>query len=102
MRKPFSILFLCMLLGIGASVVVQAEDLSDTPYDESESLPYEMTPSLSADLVHEAASALQVVPIGLNDASLTPRHLLSRAECSGSAACHILDSLVLLDCTLRC
>jgi len=40
MRKPRSVLVLLLLLVFGVSVVLPAEDLPETPYDESEALPY--------------------------------------------------------------
>jgi hypothetical protein len=40
MKKPCSILLFCVLLGFGVSVVVPAEDVPDTAYDESEAPPY--------------------------------------------------------------
>ena len=47
MRKPCSILLLCVLLGFGVSLAVPAEDVPETAYDESEALPYEGTPVFS-------------------------------------------------------
>lgn len=47
MRKPCSILLLCVLLGFCVSVVVPVQDLVQTAYDESERLCYESTPMLS-------------------------------------------------------
>jgi len=47
MRKPRSVLVLLLLLVFNVSVVVPAEDVPETPYDESEALPYEGTPVFS-------------------------------------------------------
>jgi len=47
MKKPASILILCMLLGLGLSAVIPAEDLPETAHDESESLPYVVTSAFS-------------------------------------------------------
>ncbi len=102
MRRRCSILVLCVLLGFGVSLVVPAEDVAETAYDESESLPYEMTPPLSGDLVQESAPGLQVVPIVPSSLSSTPKHALGRAGYRGLAAHHIPDSLIILDQTLRC
>ena len=101
MRKPCSILLLCLLLGFGVSVVVPAEDVQETAYDESESLPYQST-LFSADLVQESAQAIQVVPIAPRDLFSTPRQALVRAGYRGLAAHHIPDSLIILDHSLRC
>ena len=47
MRKSRSILVLLVLLGFGVSLAVPEEDAPETPYDESETLPYESTPLFS-------------------------------------------------------
>jgi len=50
MRKPRSVLVLLLLLVFGVSVVLPAEDVPETPYDESEALPYARTPLFSIAL----------------------------------------------------
>jgi hypothetical protein len=102
MRKASSILVLFVLLAFGASLAVPAEDVPETAYDESESLPYEMTPPLSGDLVQKSAPTLQVVPIVPSSLFSTPKHALGRAGYRGLAAHHIPDSLIILDHSLRC
>jgi len=52
---------------LSLSFAVPTEDVPETAYDESESLPYEMTPLLSADLVPESAPTVQVVPMVPSD-----------------------------------
>src|SRR5690349_18463356 len=47
-RKPCSILLLCVLLGFCVSVIIPAQDLVQTAYDESEGLSYESAPMFSA------------------------------------------------------
>jgi hypothetical protein len=47
MRKPRSAFVLLLLLVFGVSLAVPAEDVPETPYDESETLPYEGTPLFS-------------------------------------------------------
>jgi len=44
MRKPRCILVILLLSVFGVSLAVPAEDLPETAYDESETLPYEGTP----------------------------------------------------------
>jgi hypothetical protein len=102
MRRASSILVLFVLLAFGASLAVPAEDVPETAYDESESLPYEMTPPLSGDLAQESAPTFQVVPIAPSDLFSTPRQALVRAGCRELAAHPISDSLIILDHTLRC
>jgi hypothetical protein len=47
MRRPCSILVLCVLLAFGAALAVPAEDVPETSYDESEAVPYEVIPLFS-------------------------------------------------------
>jgi len=47
MRKPHCALVLFLLLAFGVFLAVPAEDVPETPYDESEALPYEGTPVFS-------------------------------------------------------
>jgi len=47
MRKSRSAFALLLLLGLGISLAVPAEDVPETAYDESEALPYECTPLFS-------------------------------------------------------
>jgi hypothetical protein len=62
MRRPCSVLVLCVLLGFGVSLAVPAEDVSGTAYDESEALPYEGTPLFSIVVPLGAARTTQAVP----------------------------------------
>jgi hypothetical protein len=84
------------------SFAVPAEDLPETTYDESEPLPYEMTPPLSGDLVQVPAPILQVVTILPGDLFSAARYALGRADCRELAAHPISDSLIILDHSLRC
>ena len=43
-REPRSVLVILFILCFGVSVAVPAEDVPETAYDESETLPYEGTP----------------------------------------------------------
>jgi hypothetical protein len=47
MRKPCFILIIFVLLAFGGSLAVPAEDVPETAYDESETLPYNGTPLFS-------------------------------------------------------
>jgi hypothetical protein len=101
MKMHSYIFVLFMFLAFGASLAVPAEDLPETAYDESESLPYEMTPALSGDLVQQSVPTLQVVPIVPSDQFSTPKHASGRAGCRELAA-HLSDSLIVLDHSFRC
>jgi hypothetical protein len=102
MSKLRCILVVLATLTLCLSSAVPMEDDPETAYDESESLPYEMTPLLSGNIVQESASALQVVPIVLSDSFSMPRQALGRAGCRKLGAHRISDSLIILDHTLRC
>jgi len=103
MRKPHSVLLmLVVLLGFGVSFCVPAEDVPETPYDESETVPYEMTPPLYSYSLQESAPAFQVVPIVPSDLFSTPKHASCRAGCRKQAAHAVSDSLIILDHSLRC
>jgi hypothetical protein len=102
MRVLRSALVLLATFAVSLPFAVPAEDVPETAYDESESLPYEMTPLLSAELVQESAPTLRVVPIAPSDLFSTPRQALARAGCRELAAHPISDSLIILDHTLRC
>lgn len=62
MKRPGSILIFFILLVMGLSLTVPVEDVPETPYDESEPLPYEGTPLVSDMTPQAAASATHAVP----------------------------------------
>ena len=72
MRKPRSALLLFVLLFLGLSWAVPAEDVAETAYDESESLPYESTPLISNVMPQAAASATQAAPSAPRRQRTTP------------------------------
>ena len=104
MRRPCSILVLCVLLGFGVSLAVSAEDVLETAYDESEGLPYEGTPLFSIVVSPAAAPTVDQAPLS----SLHPKHgapsLFAPARFRNTDAHQPADariSLALL-CTLLC
>jgi len=101
MRVLRSVLVVLAAFALSLSLAVPAEDLPETAYDESETLPYEMTSTLSA-VVQESALTLQALPIVPSDLFSAPRHASYRAVCRRLAAHHVSDSLLILDSTLRC
>ncbi|HYA22617.1 MAG TPA: hypothetical protein VEF05_00565 [Terriglobales bacterium] len=102
MSKLRCILVVLAALTLCLSSAVPVEDDPETAYDESESLPYEMTPPLCGKIVQESAPAPQVVPIVPSDLFSTPRQALGRAGCRKLAAHRISDSLIILDHSRRC
>jgi hypothetical protein len=98
MRRPCSILILCVLLGFGVSMAVPAEDVSETAYDESEALPYESIPLLS--IVSRPVAAPTPQPM-LKSGSLS-RRCEGRAEHRAWSAHPASNSLTILDHSLRC
>jgi hypothetical protein len=103
MRKPRSALVLLLLLLVfGVSLAVPAEDVLETPYDESESMPYEKTPLFSIVVLEIVAAAAT----GLTCASpLCFGFSRLRYQCrrrSSAQLRHVNDSLTILDHSLRC
>lgn len=97
-----SALVLLAAVALCLSFAVPGEDVAETAYDESESLPYEMPPRFSGDLVQGAALASQVGAIVRRDLLSTPRHSLGGAWCKALAPHPKSDSLILIDHLLRC
>lgn len=103
MRRPESILVLFVLLAFGASLAVPAEDIPETPYDESESVPYEVTSLVSIAVALVVARITQAV-LGSLDHRLgapslfTPAHV---RDTDAHRAAGARASLALL-CTLLC
>lgn len=102
MRVLGSALVLLATFALSLSFADPTEDVPETPYDESELLPYEITPPLSGDLVQESVPVLHVVPIIPSHLFSTPRRGLDGAEWRKLRAHRTSDSLVILDHSLRC
>jgi len=101
-KPPFAIVFL-MIITLGLPLCFSAGDLPETAYDESETLPYESTPTVSI--------VAQTVAARTTQRPLSSSHLKPGAP-SLFAPARVLDtdanrsavaraSLTLL-CTLRC
>ncbi len=63
MAKPRVTLVVLAVLGLSLFLVLPAEDLTDTAYDESELLPYESTLEAGNLIVQAAASMTQRAPL---------------------------------------
>jgi len=102
MRRPHSVLLmLVVLLGFGVSFCVPAADVPETPYDESETVPYEGTPLFS--IAAPQASDRIAKP----ELCCVLRSLSSTKRCNryweSTPQFHCVpDSLIILDHTLRC
>ena len=94
MRKMHFLLVLLVGIVFGLSFAIPAEDLPDTVFDESESMPYESAPPLSI-VLSELAAAGQVVPVGQSAPRLAIRD-------SGLAVNSSSVTLVILVHSLRC
>jgi hypothetical protein len=103
MRKLRSILVVVAGLALCLSFAVPAEDLPETPYDESEAPPYESAPLFSI-ILQDSAGGLQSVLIS----ALMPRvNPLARrdgilAKRSARTPHPICRSVTILDHSLRC
>jgi hypothetical protein len=65
-------LVLFVLLVLGLSTALPAEDLAETTYDESEAQPYESSPSIS-NLMRQIASAIQTALSEIQAVQNAPR-----------------------------
>jgi hypothetical protein len=103
MRKPRCALLLFVFLILGLSLGVPAQDVPETTYDESESLPYEGTPSIStkiaATVAHPAHELLTYSQFGLGARPLSNTARVLATEAHGLADARVSSALL---CTLRC
>jgi hypothetical protein len=104
MRRPCFLLVLCVLLGFGVCLAVLAEDVPETVYDESDSLPYEGTPLCFTTVSQPVASRVPAPRAHISplwSGSLREpgqRHL----DHSAGSPYPVSDSLIILDHSLRC
>ncbi len=103
MRRRCSILVVLVLLVFGASLVVPAEDVPETAYDESEALPYEGTPLFSILLSPLAAPTTQAALSSLHH-KLGASRLFTPAQVRDTDVHRSADarSLSALLCILLC
>jgi hypothetical protein len=76
MRKPRPPLVLFVLLFLGLSQAVPADDLMETAYDESEAQPCESTPVIS-NVTAQAASATPTVRIAQGRKLANPTQVIA-------------------------
>ena len=101
-KTPFAILFL-MVLALSLPLALPPEDVAETAYDESETLPYEVTPpasiavpSIATRTAQEGLSFSHLKPVAPSVFAAAP---VCGADANRSAEAR--GSLSLL-CTLRC
>ena len=101
--QPRFAVVLLMILTLGVSLDLPAEDVLDAVYDESEALPCEGTPSFSITLSPVGARTTQA-PLSLSHPKPGARLLLVRAPIRDTDANRSSDAGVSLAvlCTLRC
>lgn len=102
MIKPCSILLLCVLC-FGVSLVVPAEDVPETAYDESEALPYVSTSVFSFAVRKAVVPAPAVRGMVSLPRPGSFRKLGTQQFDHGTGRAYpICDSLTILDHVLRC
>jgi hypothetical protein len=103
MSKLRCILVVLAALALSLSFAVPVEDDPETPYDESEALPYESTPVFSI-MLEESARALQSVltvafPLRFHPTAKRNEILAKQSARTPHPIC---GSVIILDHSLRC
>ena len=103
MRKTGPTLVLLVLLSLGLSLAVPAEDLTETAYDESEALPGAITLRITGLMPPATASTSQTARTDRRRRLASP-YRLTVAWVNGTRAHHSTDARVALAlrCTLLC
>ena len=91
-------LVLLVAVAIGLSLALPTEDVPETPYDESESMPYESTPSFSIMPQESALSPKLNSPSQLH-CEAKRKMLAGQPEHESHPTC---NSVITLDQTFRC
>jgi hypothetical protein len=98
MRVVRFALVLLAAFAISLSLALPAEDVPETPYDESESMPYESTPSVSI-MPQESALAPKLNSPSQLHREAKRKMLAGRSEHESHPTC---GSVITLDQTFRC
>jgi hypothetical protein len=100
MTKARSVLVVLAALSLGVCLAVLADDVPETTYDESESLPYECTQRFSVAAPEPLAEAAALRACG---SPLPSAALRLGAYCRGhKTSCSFRISLIILDHAMRC
>ena len=103
MKRFCFTLVLCALLGFGVSLVVPAEDVPATAYDESEAPPYVSTSVFSIAVPNAVMAGMAVRAIVPLPRLGSPRRLCAqRSNRWAGGAYPLCDSLAILEHSLRC
>jgi hypothetical protein len=104
MRECAFTFVLLAALVVGLSLAIPPEDLPETPYDESEELPYDCTPLFCIDVVLESARAPQAVsqPGSLCQLGSLKETDKKRTEQFDQTRHATFDSFTFLNSPLRC
>jgi len=103
MGKLHASLILFLALAFGLFSAIPAHDVPETPYDESETAPYESAPSLLNEAVDSARMLLPAAPTPSSPscAALPTGRAETRIECMKQVH-PISDCLALPAYSLRC
>jgi len=101
MRGPRSVLVLLLLLMFGVCLVVPAENVPETPYDESDALPYEST-ALFLVVAPQASGRITKAELSCAFRFVSSANRCKR-RCEGSPQSRCVpDSVIVLDHAFRC
>jgi hypothetical protein len=101
--KPRCAVVFLMILTLGVSLGLPAEDVLDAVYDESEATPLESTPLFSSDALRQSAQAPKAaLKSDSQFLAALARHDETRAEQKEQWAHAISESLIILDHRIRC
>lgn len=104
MKVSVLALLLLAALVFGLSFAIPAVDDPETPYDESESLPYEVTRPLLIIEMQPSAASQSVLPRAQAQDRLCPITASDEtsAEQLQSARPHLSRSITVVNCVRRC
>jgi hypothetical protein len=102
MRRRPSILILFVILGFAVFLAVPAEDVRETAYNESDSLPYEGAPLFSIVVPLVAARTTQAVPNSLQLEFNAPSPFTAAVRAADANRPADARNSLALRCTLLC
>jgi hypothetical protein len=106
MRKPRHTFVVFVFLSLCLSVAIPAQDVPETPYDESEALPYEASPLFSIEVAKLSDRATKTEPSRhrkVSPDSMTPQPPAAKDHFeSNQQSQHLSVPRPILNHTLRC